>query len=68
MSDVLLAAVKLAQLDMLSHAVAAPAAGLQKARNNLNDAVCDLVGVDPLRRSKFGHVDYSINKWLESQS
>lgn len=57
---VLEAAVDVARLDMLSHSVAAPAAGLYEAHSKLNAMVRHLVDVDPRRSSEFGHIDYKI--------
>lgn len=60
---VLEAAIEVAYLDMLSHDVAAPAAGLYEARSRLNAVVRGLVNVDPRRAQEFGHVSYKIQQY-----
>lgn len=62
---VLEAAVEYADLEMLSMSVAAPAAGLDRARHGLLHAVRRLIGVESGRESEYGHISYRMLKYKE---
>ncbi len=60
-----IAALRYAELEMLSRSVAAPAAGLNEAHNDLLAVVKHLIGVEVGRGNEWGHISYRLMKYRE---